>query len=280
MSKQIIQTKDLYGVFGYDGSFKLCYSLDIGDGIQCLMENKLPKSTVIKEELGLYKPLSVYSIYKDEKIKSINWLNGTVFQYDDKYYKAIPFDIILNEFLSIKAEEVYETTVVRVERIMQKKLQEYPQIHDNIWHDLFISSLNKSTLPKKNERSIIFMERCSIIEFENIREINGMKALSRKYPNTIIVSQKDDVIRYQDTNTNETVLDKYNEKHELLNRLYYNSRSGAIVQVYYQPNEVIYFICGIKIKEDHLKNLFTDGSISNTEKSFRRYRKKHRIPKE
>lgn len=279
MEDKGILTKELYGVFRNDGKFEIYYHTVVDNDIDCLFDAIIPCNTIIREELGLFNsPLVVYNPKETDNKKTIYWLDGRFFIVDGKFYKAVRLDILLNEFLGMNSYYIKEETLPRLERVMNKKIKDNPQISKNIWLNMAIC---EDDIIKKDDihRSKSYMDKSFVGNFDKLKDKDGMIEVAREHPKIINVSKKDNQIVYYDTGTNEYVYDTYSKNNELLNRKYYNSRSKSLLQIYFQ-DENVYYLCGIKEKENLLNLLFYNDKISTSTCTTHFYKKKQRIRKE
>ncbi len=152
MEEEKLDTKELYGVFCNDGSFKIYHHIIFENVIECLFENKINKNTIMKEEIKLFSPLVVYTPDDDLKIKSQNWLNGEVFTNNEKYYRAIKLDIILNEILHADSPVITESLVDKIENIINTKLENNKDRYNEIWNNILDDKNVKTKRRVKNDK--------------------------------------------------------------------------------------------------------------------------------
>lgn len=275
MKNKIYETKELYGVFCNDKTFRIYHHVILENTIHCLFDSKINKNTIIREELNLFSPLVVYNPETNNNKNTIYWLDGRFFVNDKKNYKAIRLDVILNEFLNIQPKSIDEELLTKIEKIMNKKIKTNNILYNNIWKNMVISEYD---ITKKNIDSNNSTYKSIIGNIDKLKLETGMEDLFKKYFNIIEKRVYNDkkIVMYKDYGTGEIVYDKYNKDHKLLNRKYYNERSKAILQIYFE-DENIYYLCGINEKDKNISNLFLNNQISTTSHTTQFYKKRQRI---
>ncbi len=146
MGKRKFETSDLYGVFCSDGTFRVYYYGIIEDTVHCLFDKKIFKNTIMKEEIKLFPVIVVYDPNDSVKIKSQDWMNGQVFTYDNKYYRAIKLDTILDEILCNNYVIDNTEAVIQLENTINKRLQENILWYRDIWKNILSEEDNQVTL--------------------------------------------------------------------------------------------------------------------------------------